>query len=1514
MKNQKALKILILAFTAAVLAIGLCFAASATDEPSELSVSIIKKNVSYSDYVKVLFAVDDTNAGGKEVELLYYLEDPSVNSNATAYVGVEYDIGYTDKNGTPDDTSDDVTYPAFYSAGFPAKNIDERVYARAHIVGTEIYSDVVKYSVVEYLLERLYVDQATGDKKELYEDILSYGASAQRVLINGDDDPDNDIADGEFITDYVFAGIENGTLDGKYDQGIYFVGDTVTPYRDGALGWNVETYNLSDGTSSVNSVVNGAEIAIAGFTMITESEEEVRYKPDLTDTAGRINWSDYSTADEYKNTAKLIDYWFPSGTNPQLVEGAPYGVNSTVAKLTTNVAGSQDQFYVKTTSKSANATIYVFETDVMIDPDVNSVYEITFRSGSSTAYTAFVYANVDGAVTISGKVKSDNNTAPISSVTFDGLAGNWFRFRMEYIDVTDTTAKVIFYYNENQIGESEEFTKTYSVSDLNQIIIAANTSAVGDMYIDNTKVAEYKPPYIPDMSDLASRETYEDGDAINQFSYNNWINSSGAALPIVEATPYGINSKVALFTKSALSYEELGFEQKTIPAETEIYRFETDMMFSDLTSYIKCDLRTSSAQAIAFSFSKSGDSIYLNSGHGTSNNISAVASLGEWFRFTTECFTDGSGNNLVRFFVNEKQVGTTYACSGAPNAIQRIRFFNDKNYAANIYFDNTKVEFVNEFIYKSETQLTLVYDSSTVSQAVVNKVRDSLKQYVGGVTISDGTASKADHEIILGKVSSRPLSTEAYNMIGTPADGNVGYCIYSDGTSVAIAFDEALYGYNVARDAAIEDFLDNYVTSDSLKLEAGVVVDKEINAVEYQKGVDEAATDASWAELEASLTEKYGSESAVAIAEALKELYTLYSGDMVNWFANLYDPEIGGFYYSMSARDNIGFLPDLESTNQTLGFISVSGMIDGSIKDFIPEDMQNKIIAFTRGLQDSENGYFYHPQWTREDSDAHPERLGRDVSNAVRILSYFGRLPIYDAPDGTKGEGSAVSPAASMLTGRLSTSKVSAVSAVMSAASDEGVPSYLLNEENFRAYLAQYDETIKTNAYWVGNLLESTATQIVQRDKVLASEGATYSLAKIATDWLTSHQDPETGLWEAYEGQEYDCVNGILKISSAYSKLGYPVQNALSLLDYAIDAITSTADPHHVCCVLNTWYAITVLTTNISTFSETAEEDIAAIRDACIPKYPEMIRATKEKYALFMKTEGSSKGGFSYFQNKTSNTSQGMKVALYNVNEADVNATYICSSGTVGHIFMFLGVDAVDIFSPAEGLSFLMTIDSLAPIVKNTEIPPEPIDFEDVTVDELYNNGDIDMYVPGGQLVVEDGSPYGLSSKVMRLSTASGKQDLFQLNMTKAQGAFNAVAFESDMMFDPNATSDFDLLMFGSSSSVRHVQVLLKAVPNRGVYISHSDFGEIKIANCGSWFNLRVEYAKIDSTSVQVDIYVNNVLKATCTTPYSAEALDASTLTRIQFMAHSTADCDVYFDDMFLEQFVKTLSTASNEG
>ena len=48
-------------------------------------------------------------------------------------------------------------------------------------------------------------------------------------------------------------------------------------------------------------------------------------------------------------------------------------------------------------------------------------------------------------------------------------------------------------------------------------------------------------------------------------------------------------------------------------------------------------------------------------------------------------------------------------------------------------------------------------------------------------------------------------------------------------------------------------------------------------------------------------------------ADALRYLYEMYNEGMYLWIAGLWEPEIGGFYFSNSARDHEGFLPDLES-------------------------------------------------------------------------------------------------------------------------------------------------------------------------------------------------------------------------------------------------------------------------------------------------------------------------------------------------------------------------------------------------------------------------------------------------------------------------------------------------------------------------------------------------------------------------------------------------------------------------
>ena len=64
-----------------------------------------------------------------------------------------------------------------------------------------------------------------------------------------------------------------------------------------------------------------------------------------------------------------------------------------------------------------------------------------------------------------------------------------------------------------------------------------------------------------------------------------------------------------------------------------------------------------------------------------------------------------------------------------------------------------------------------------------------------------------------------------------------------------------------------------------------------------------------------------------ATAEATEYLYSLYTDGIYKWLAGIWDGKVGGFYYSVSARDNefvevkgnkIQLLPDIESTEQAL--------------------------------------------------------------------------------------------------------------------------------------------------------------------------------------------------------------------------------------------------------------------------------------------------------------------------------------------------------------------------------------------------------------------------------------------------------------------------------------------------------------------------------------------------------------------------------------------------------------------
>ena len=386
-----------------------------------------------------------------------------------------------------------------------------------------------------------------------------------------------------------------------------------------------------------------------------------------------------------------------------------------------------------------------------------------------------------------------------------------------------------------------------------------------------------------------------------------------------------------------------------------------------------------------------------------------------------------------------------------------------------------------------------------------------------------------------------------------------------------------------------------------------------------------------FSELEKEVNRRGGDGEAVA--DAYRELYAAHDKRISEWLAGQFDPDIGGFYYSKSGRDNEYIElngkqyktgPDIESTYQALSLLKNSGMIE-QFAD-IPTWMKEKIKDFTCSLQDEGDGYIYHPQWKNQIADA---RRGRDLMWANGIAAGLGfKLPYPTANERLKAAAANADKREEMLS---------------------NMPEHLRSEAAFKKYLESFDWNAPTGlaAYGAGNTLAAQAGMI-----------SAAGLHEIGCQFLDSIQDKETGIWGVQKG--YAAVNAILKIVAYYGSR--PIPNAEKVAMAAMDAITTNERNNTVCYQYNTWFAISIVRGNL--LKAGGEENIKTVEriDAeMLRRAPEGILATAKKSMPFRCDDGS----YSYFWDKTCPTSQGAPVALDHTKEGDINATNINGHGTL---------------------------------------------------------------------------------------------------------------------------------------------------------------------------------------------------------------------------------------------------------
>ena len=626
-----------------------------------------------------------------------------------------------------------------------------------------------------------------------------------------------------------------------------------------------------------------------------------------------------------------------------------------------------------------------------------------------------------------------------------------------------------------------------------------------------------------------------------------------------------------------------------------------------------------------------------------------------------------------------------------------------------------------------DTQLVV----ATGSELDVTAIADKIEQLCGTrPEQAPDFYGTGDHEIVVGNTT-RTITATALAVMQTAISKLdktedelkwlEHFMIYSDGASVAVVWaDEA------SADRAIEYFIAEYLTDASLKLEAGYKELVSIDKLELMREQEAAEREAKYAEIAETLGQD--------VSDALRNHMSIYDERFYLWLADLYDPGEydedgnplgGGFYYSNSARENEGYLIDLESTAQALGFLTSAGMMSGNYKQMIPEKLQKEMVAFALSCQSSEDGYFYHPQWG---TDIGTGRMSRDVGWATNgIIVRFGYKPYWNAPNGVQGQFG--EPGISLTSHISEGSRVSAVSKVILAAVNVNKwPQHLRSLENWEAYLQDYASTIHTKSYSIGHTVAEQCGQIKTRDAEAEKNGEATGYAELTLQYFDMWQEETqqsliaqgkepNGLWE--EDVSYNSLNGLMKISAIYVSLA-------TYFNYAEEAFVSAVeiimleDPdingkvaNGSVDVYNPWISVSRI---FSILNKSGNgELVQTMRDLLLAQAADMIRATTRKTVKFRKDDGS----YGYTWDYSPSKSQGASVAVPNTVEGDINGGTIALTGVTGNMLSALGISGLNIYAPSDLEVFLDRVSGLTHVVKQPIVTEEQtgiVDFEDSDV------------------------------------------------------------------------------------------------------------------------------------------------------------------------------------------------------
>ncbi len=774
--------------------------------------------------------------------------------------------------------------------------------------------------------------------------------------------------------------------------------------------------------------------------------------------------------------------------------------------------------------------------------------------------------------------------------------------------------------------------------------------------------------------------------------------------------------------------------------------------------------------------------------------------------------------------------------------------------------------------------------------------------------------------IVVGKTN-RSISATALSSLESAmskfvpsesADKACGYVIYAEGEDVAIYWSDEL-----VRELALSEF--ESLLLEDVSFEGGFKKEEVISSLEYKRAKEAKATEEMYAAIEAEL----GHDTVVA----LQQLYGIYDDRLYKWMAELYDPGVqnpdgsyagGGFYYSNSARATQGFLPDLESTVQLLGFFSGTGMLyeyNNKASEAFPAWMKEQMIAFARSCQSSVDGYFYHPQWGSFVSET---RKGRDLMWGANLLSTLGAKPYWDTPRGDKGLYGA--PGSEMTASLGSRSSVSAVSYVVAAEATSHLPAYLQSEEAFKEKLDSYNWPSTTNindrsgtSYsGVGGEIDAIA------DQVIAAGYGEYLIAylddfqeKIQQLRRANGLEPN-GLWDAVTC--YDGVNGLMKICAVYERMKMGINYAEEAFASVVEIIVlegedvDDVEPNAVITVYNPWITLNRLIDSIEAAGDL--EKGAELRQLVRDDAVRMINVSRDKIVKFKQDDGSY--GMRYATEAVNSSLYGTTVAVPGTIEGEVNGAILATNSLTREISEALGIEKiigrekVPMFNDSDFDVMMDIIEDLTPVQK------AEITFENQAVDFESEEADADGT-----------AAMGLTGTRFNDSTVTIKEDVTDpdnlvLNVNKKGEGSNGDKFGIAVypISGKNCfVFDFDIYVrsFGKNNNLQVridncYNLLLRGSDNGFVVGSMTSHGSDGATNLfgyefgfDQWHNIRVEYYPSGDYAGTAKVYVNGALISVNKNYIGSHVntVPPTSFTTVLFFMDSKTAVDADFDNLF---------------